>query len=337
MLWYEKKTITPVISTRIRLARNVEGIPFSSRLTHDKLIETNKMISESIKKCNFDGLKLREIDMTNLGDIEGFAMVERHCISPKFASNREGRILLLSDDESVSIMIGEEDHIRIQVLGAGECLAEAYSLANKIETEIGKVLKFSFDEKLGYLTECPTNLGTGLRASVMLHLPVLEGTGELRSIADAASKIGMTFRGFYGEGSNSKACIYQLSNQITLGISEQSAIDSLKNITNQITARENEALNRLDRFKLYDSVCRSFGILKYARNLSTEEMMKHITRLMLGTRAGVIESSNFQELMSVFINTQPAMIKRIKGDISPTERDRFRAEFIREAFKNTEI
>lgn len=337
MLWYEKKLTTPAISSRIRLARNIEGIPFPSNLSPEKMQETNKMICESIKQCNFDGLKLREINMTNLGDIESYAMVERHCISPNFARNRDGRILLLSEDESVSVMIGEEDHLRIQVLGAGECLTEAYSLCDKIETEISRVLKFSFDEKLGYLTECPTNLGTGLRASIMLHLPVLESTRQLNSIADAVSKIGLTFRGFYGEGSDSKASFYQLSNQITLGVSEQSAVENLKNIANQIIAKENEALLLLDRFNLTDTACRSFGILKYARKLSTEEMMKHMTRLMLSERAGIILLPDSVKLMSVFIGAQPSMIRRIKGDVSPTERDKFRADLLRETFKNIDV
>ncbi len=337
MLWYEEKLKTPVISTRIRLARNIDGVPFNLHLGAEDKIKTIKMISDSIKQCDFGGLKLREIQMSSLGDIETYAMVERHCISPKFADNNDGRILLLSEDESVSIMIGEEDHLRIQVLLAGECLVAAYNLCDRIETEIGKRLKFAFDEKLGYLTECPTNLGTGIRASVMLHLPVLESTGQLKAIADAVGKIGLTFRGFYGEGSHSKASIYQLSNQVTLGITEDSVIENLKNLTNQIILKENEAVNGYHIENLTDSVCRSFGILKYAKIMTTEEMMKHITLLMLGERLNVIHLPDDLSLMSVFINTQPAMIKRIKGDISPIERDKFRAEFLRDIFKSIEI
>lgn len=336
MLWYEQKSTTPAISTRIRLARNVEGIPFPSSLSAAEKKSTNRTICDSVKKCDFGSIKLREIEMETLGEIESYAMVERHCISPKFAENKDG-ILLLSDDESVSIMIGEEDHLRIQVLRSGECLFEAYELCDKIESEIGKYLKFSFDDKLGYLTECPTNLGTGMRASLMLHLPILESNGELGSIAEAVNKIGLTFRGFYGEGSDSKSSIYQLSNQVTLGVSERSTIENLINLANQIITKENNALQRFDSEALTDLVCRSFGILKYARQMPTEEMMKHITRLMLGEKIGIINLPNDINLMSVFINTQPAMIKRIKGDISPTERDKFRANFLRDIFKNINI
>ncbi len=336
MLWYEYNNKSVALSTRIRLARNIEGIPFPSRLSLPQLRESNRNICDAIQKCDI-GVKLREIQMESLGELEAYAMVERHCISPKFAANREGRILLLSDDESVSIMIGEEDHLRIQVLKAGECLKEAYELCDRIDNAISHKLKFAFSEKFGFLTECPTNLGTGMRASVMLHLPVLEGIGELRKIADFTTKLGLTFRGFYGEGSESKSGIYQLSNQVSLGISESSVIENLKNIATQLIARENEALSNVDRTALEDSVCRTFGILKYSRRLNTDEMMTYVTKLMLGLRAEVIALPEQIIPMQIFINLQPAMIKRIKGDIPPNERDVFRAESIRNTLKGIEL
>lgn len=336
MLWYEHKSGNAV-STRVRLARNIDGVPFPSHMSASALADTAKRISKAVMSCEFKDIKLREIDMTTLGEPEAYAMVERHCISPKFASERDGRILLMSDDESVSIMIGEEDHLRIQVLLPGECFSEAYELCDRIETEIGKKLKFAFDDKLGYLTECPTNLGTGMRASVMLHLPVLESLGELRDIADAVGKIGLTFRGFYGEGSEAKAGMYQLSNRITLGVSEKAAIDNLRNITKQIIAKESKAIESLDKAVLADTVYRSFGILKYARRISAEEMMKYCSRLMLGERAGIISLPDSVAPMSLFINMQPAMIKRVKGELSPNERDVYRAAFLRNTFKNVEI
>lgn len=336
MLWYEQKNNTAV-STRVRLARNLAKVPFPSHMPLPKLRETVKTISEAVGSCDFGDIKLRKINMETLGEPEAYAMVERHSVSPKFAKDRDGRVLFLSDDESVSIMVGEEDHLRIQVLLPGERFAEAYSICDKIETEIGKHFEYAFDEKLGYLTECPTNLGTGMRASVMLHLPVLESLGELRAISDAVGKIGLTFRGFYGEGSESKAGMYQLSNQITLGVSEKAAIDNLKNITEQIIAKETEAAETLDKNALTDLVYRSFGTLKYARKMSTEEMMKHCSRLMLGERAGVIELPQNVVPMSFFINLQPAMIKRIKGELDPNERDIFRADSLRNALKNVEI
>ncbi len=336
MLWYEYNNKSVALSTRIRLARNIEGIPFPSRLNLPDLKNTNRMICDAVKEADF-GIKLREIQMDSLGELEAYAMVERHCISPKFAAEREGRILLLSDDESVSIMIGEEDHLRIQVLKSGECLEEAFAVCDKIDTAISRKLKYSFDEKLGFLTQCPTNLGTGMRASVMLHLPVLETNGELRRIAESCSKFGLTFRGFYGEGSDSKSGIYQLSNQVTLGISEQTAINNLKNITEQLISRENSTLQNVNKEMLEDSVCRTFGILKYAKRLTTEEMMNFLNNLMLGIRTKVISLPETVVPMKIFIELQPAMIKRIKGDISPIERDTFRAESIRSILKGIDI
>jgi protein arginine kinase len=231
MLWYETKNIGCTISTRVRLARNLEGVPFPSRLPLAKLKEVNKQIADAIEECDF-GVKLRKVDMETVGEYEIYSMVERHIISPKFANRKEGRILFVSDDEHLSIMIGEEDHLRIQVLNTGLCLKETYDFCDEIDTLLSQKLKFAFDERLGFLTECPTNLGTGMRASVMLHLPVLNSTGELKNIAENVGKIGLTFRGFYGEGSNSKANVYQLSNQVTLGISETDALENLKKSDN---------------------------------------------------------------------------------------------------------
>lgn len=336
MLWYENKNTDVCVSTRIRFARNLEGVPFPSHLEKSKYREINKMISDSITSCDLNGIRLREINMESLGETESYAMVERHIISPKFAADRDGAILLLSDDESVSIMIGEEDHIRIQVIKSGEKLEETFKMCDMIDTEISKKLKFAFDEKLGFLTECPTNLGTGMRVSVMLHLPVLESSGKLSGIANTVSKIGLVFRGFYGEGSESKASMYQLSNQITLGVSEASALENLKNIANQIINQEKESLEALNTDGLSDLVYRSYGILKYARQLSTDEMMQHISRIMLGERAGIIALPDNVSAMNLFITLQPAMIKRINGETEANERDVIRAKSIRDILIKTD-
>ena len=337
MLWYENSDSNIAISTRVRLARNIQNIPFTSSLDNKKLKETCRMICNSILSCDLFGIKLREIEMESLGDIEVYAMLERHCISPKFAEKRDGRILLLSDDESISIMIGEEDHIRIQVLKPGIRLDEAYQLCDKIDTSISQKLEFAFNDKFGYLTECPTNVGTGMRASVMLHLPLLEKLGKLRTIARTCNEVGLTIRGFYGEGSDSKASIYQLSNQVTLGVTEKDSIEKLKSIANSIIKKEIEELNNFDLNKLEDTVCRYFGVLKYARSISTDEMMKYVTFLLLGWRAGVIKLPESFSLMNIFITMQPAMIKRIYGDITPSERDKLRADSIRRMLSNIDI
>ena len=337
MLWYEEFNNSACISTRVRFARNLANTPFPARLDNKRLKQINKYICDVIMSCEIPNNNLRIIDMESLGEIEAYAMVERHVISPQFAANRDGRILLLSDDEKISIMIGEEDHLRIQVIDSGFCLDKVFEICNEIDTIISKKLNFAFDEKLGFLTECPTNLGTGMRASVMLHLPVLESNGELKSIAESVAKIGLTFRGFYGESSNSKASMYQLSNQVTLGVSEQSAIDNLKNITNQILQKEEAALNQYDKYSVEDKVCRTFGILKYAKRMTANEMMKRISFLMLGVRKGVISIPQTVIPVKLFIELQPAMIKRVSGDVAPNERDVLRAESLRKCLEKIEI
>ena len=331
MLWFQNENKTASLSTRIRLARNLEGVPFPSRLKAAELKEITKEIAEKIKKCDFN-MKMRVIDMESLGEIEAYAMVERHIISPKFAANRDGRVLLLSENEDLSIMLGEEDHLRIQVIKSGLCLNEAYALAAMVEEKLGEVLNFAFSDSLGYLTECPTNLGTGMRASVMLHLPATENTGELKNIASAVNKIGLTFRGFYGEGSDSKASVYQLSNQISLGVSEEDALRNLQNIAKQIIQKEEEALKQYDRDDLEDKVYRSLGILKYARKLNTKEMISHLSLLMLSQRAGIIDFKS-KPPFEVFITLQPSMIKRVAGEMEPKMRDAYRAKAMREYLK----
>lgn len=333
MLWYEQSSVGNIVSSRVRLARNLKSVPFPSKLDLKRLREVNTKICDAVMGCGFRQ-KLRLVDMETLGEPEAFAMVERHIISPKFAMCREGRFLIISDDESISIMIGEEDHLRFQVILPGQRLKEALELCDELETLVSKRLEFAFDERLGYLTECPTNLGTGMRASVMLHLPLLERSGELKSLSDAASKIGLTFRGFYGEGSESKASLYQLSNQITLGVSEGTAIENLKNIAMQISEREQGLTDTIDSMQLYDTVCRSLGVLKYAGLLTTKEMMRHLSVLMLGIRAKIV-SGNLRP-MEIFITQQPAMIKRIHGDCTPDERDILRAKAVRRVLRSIE-
>ena len=221
--WYSKeaKENDIVVSTRVRLARNLENTPFPSFMDNN----AKKQVSEQVKKAILDSdtpfsKSLKYISMDDVPENEIYAMVERHIISPEFAKNSAGRSIIISEDESICVMICEEDHIRIQVILPGLSLEEAYDTANKIDDLLASKLKFAFDSNLGYLTECPTNIGTGLRASVMMHLPLMEGNGSIGEIAETIGKIGFTVRGMYGEGSKSKASLYQISNQITLGITE---------------------------------------------------------------------------------------------------------------------
>ena len=212
-----------VLSTRVRLARNLEEYPFPCRLDTAGKIKVNEKVRDTLLSC-VPELGLHYVTMDSLSREQAISLAERHLISPEFASVREGRALMLTEDETVGIMLCEEDHIRVLVMKSGLALMDCYVLADKIDSALDKKLNFAFDERLGYLTQCPTNLGTAMRASVMLHLPALRRSGQLSVLSSTISKLGLSLRGAYGEGRESRGDIYQLSNQITLGITEQAAI-----------------------------------------------------------------------------------------------------------------
>ena len=332
--WYMNNTDGIVVSSRIRLARNLSDLPFPRRMTFGMLRDLCERVKSAVEEISEPlGLKIRFIEMDNVPDAEVIAMVERHVISRDFAENRKGRAIAISDDESVCIMVGEEDHIRIQVLGGGQSLDAVFELADRIDTALGEKLHFAYDSELGYLTECPTNIGTGLRASVMLHLPLCTDTKEIGGIADAVGKIGFTVRGMYGEGSNSKASLYQISNQITLGISEKSAVENLKAITGQIVEREQNARMNVNSLKLEDVAQRALGTLKYARVMASEEAMQLISKIKLGKDMGILSIGDVNPI-ELLITVGPGMLQSKHGKLDPSERDELRAKILREKLNN---
>jgi len=320
------------VSTRIRLARNLSGLPFPARMTPEQRRELNLKVKNAVLQSNTPFAKsLKYIDMADVPQTEIAAMVERHIISPEFAEENADRAIIISADESISIMIGEEDHVRIQVILGGLQLEKAYDTAEQLDSLLYNELHFAFDRSLGFLTECPTNLGTGLRASVMLHLPVTESNGEISSIAETVGKIGFTVRGMYGEGTKASASMYQVSNQITLGISEKNAIDNLKIITAQLIDKERNARNSLNKIKLEDMCFRALGTLQNSRILSSKEMMDLLSRIKLGISMGIIKTD--VPPIKLFIEGQPNMLMKKYGQLEPEERDIYRAAFIRDALK----
>ena len=320
------------VSTRIRLARNLSGLPFPARMTPEQRRELNLKVKNAVLQSNTPFAKsLKYIDMADVPQTEIAAMVERHIISPEFAEENADRAIIISADESISIMIGEEDHVRIQVILGGLQLEKAYDTAEQLDSLLYNELHFAFDRSLGFLTECPTNLGTGLRASVMLHLPVTESNGEISSIAETVGKIGFTVRGMYGEGTKASASMYQVSNQITLGISEKNAIDNLKIITAQLIDKERKVRNGLNKIKLEDMCFRALGTLQNSRVLSSKEMMDLLSRIKLGISMGIIKTDVLP--IKLFIEGQPNMLMKKYGQLEPEERDIYRAAFIRDALK----
>jgi len=329
----DRYDITPdgdiAVSTRVRLARNLEGIPFPSKMSAAERRELNGRVKAALLESNTPFAKsLKYIDMKSVPENEIAAMVERHTISPEFAADSSERAVILSADESISIMIGEEDHIRIQVILGGLQLEKAYDTAETLDRLLYDSLHFAFDKDLGFLTECPTNLGTGMRASVMLHLPVTESNGEIAAVSDTVGKIGFTVRGMYGEGSKSAAAMYQVSNQITLGISEKNAVDNLKIITGQLIAKERESRAALDRIKAEDICGRAYGILTNCRLLSSEEMMKLLSAIKLGIGMGILDIK--ADPVKLIIEGQPHMLMKRYGAMNAQERDICRAGFIKE-------
>ena len=276
-----------VVSTRVRLARNIADYPFPAKLNTKSRTELNNLIKEAVEKDN--PFNLRFIEMKTLARFEAASMAERHIISPEFASDADGRALMLSPEEDISIMLNEEDHIRVQVMKSGFALDEAYEIADRIDDSLNEKFDFAFDSRIGYLTQCPTNLGTGMRASVMLHLPALTMSGQIHRLINTVSKLGLTFRGAFGEGTSATGDMYQLSNQITLGISEEYAIKNLKAITLQLCAQERAAREELlQDADTEDRIFRAYGILKWARLLSTKELMENLSLVRFGSVAGKI-------------------------------------------------
>lgn len=330
--WYQQSGADGdvVISTRVRLARNLNHLPFPASMTSEQRETVIRDVFDAFPQDGSGAFAC--IRMSELSEWDALSMVERHLVSPDFLNATEGEALLLSPDESVSVMIGEEDHIRIQAMHAGFALDEAFTAANCWDDFLDARLHFAFDDRLGYLTQCPTNLGTGMRASVMLHLPALQEKGVIQQLANTVSKLGLTIRGMYGEGSRSEGAMYQLSNQVTLGITEQEAIDNLKGIVAQIIKEERQYREQLRLTPaLEDRVYRALGVLQNARLLSGKEFMSLISHVRMGVAMNVLNTVDLHTISSLMVDAQPAALMRKAGrELDPTERDTRRAALVRE-------
>ena len=322
-----------VVSTRVRLARNLKQYPFPARASASQREAVERQVKDALLSGNsILSKEFRFVPLENTTEEEAVSLVERHIVSPEFIADRRGKAVLISADESISIMVNEEDHLRIQVLREGFSLKEAAETADRIDTLLSENLDFAFDPELGYLTQCPTNLGTGLRASVMLHLPGLTESGAMPRIASNLSKLGLTIRGTYGEGSKSIGALYQLSNQITLGLSENEAIENLRSITVQLMEEERKARAQIsEEIAWQDKIDRAAGVLKSARVLSSSEFMELLSYIRLGLSTGVLQGVTTQELNALMVNAQPAtLMARAGKQLDETQRDVLRADMARE-------
>ena len=331
MSWYFDvgKESDVVISTRIRLARNIANINFLNKISNEdeeKILENFK--NEKIVDLSF--YKLSEVD-----DITKQSLVEKYILSKDILNKKNGAFLL-SDDESISVLINEEDHIRIQSFESGFDFENAYKKAKVVDKEIAKIIEYAYSEKYGYLTTCPTNLGSGIRASLMLHLPALRISGRIQRILDVVNKANITVRGVYGEGTSTIGDLYQVSNKVSLGVSDEEVINSIKNIANTIIKKEREARELLIKtgIDFEDKLYRMFGNLVYAKKIDYNECSKLVSNVKLGVDLGIIKEIDLEKINKIRILCKVASLqKHFKRNMDADERDAMRGRLIREIIK----
>lgn len=331
MIWYNDggENRDYILSTRVRFARNIVDYPFPSHLCPEVAAELILRFEGAL------GNEYKKISPEELSSAELTALLEKRLISPEFAKSNRRRALFLSEDERVSVMACEEDHLRIQSIVGGFDASKAYELALECEAKLEGSVSFAFDKKLGFLTQCPTNLGTGMRISVMAFLPGLTYFKKMRHISESLSKFGMTIRGVYGEGSESEACIYQISNQVTLGFDESNLCDRLCEAVTAIISQERQCRERMKGIETEDAVMRSLGALCYSRKMTCAEFERHYASIRLGIALGYIDIP-WAVCDRAYIEAQPSLIalgsKEKKIQNTPEERDICRSAYLREVF-----
>ncbi len=315
-----------VVSTRVRLARNLDGYVFPSKLNYKQSREIIRRVSSGLSR--FDNFRL--IYMDEITEDDGRLLVENHLVSPNLVENRRGGAALINNEEFLSIMINEEDHLREQCIVKGFDLQLAYTTMSEIDEHLAKSVKFAYDEQLGYLTACPTNLGTGMRASVMLFLPALTLSGRINDVIRSAAPRGLTVRGMYGEGSKAEGYTYQISNERTLGISELDILDVTEKAVSKVIEYEASArsaiLNGSAALPLKDKCLRSYGIVTNCAIISSDEFREHCSNIKLGACLGFIPISDVDAIDNLVVKMQPANLNAAASRIlTPEERDTYRA------------
>jgi len=342
--WYEMGAVDShvIISSRVRLARNLAAYPFPSKISEmyaglaiaamrDSVFTQKNMQNPIISALSFADLS--KLDSGWLKE-----MSERQVISPTMVNKTTLRGLIYNEMENISIMLNEEDHLRIQVIYPEQNLDKAYETASSLDDIMSENLEYAFDTEFGYLTSCPTNTGTGMRASYMLHIPLLESIGNLKTYAELITKAGFAIRGTYGEGSEAMGGIYQISNQITLGKSEEETISALKHLANQLVDKEislREHVAKTYAHETEDAVHRGFGILTNCRKISLNEAMKHLSEVRLGVLLGLISCEiSGGTIYNLMTNIQPFNLQKIMGSATDGRHlDVLRAEYLRNSIK----
>lgn len=337
--WMEGKgpAASIVISSRVRLARNLNKFNFPYLLDEQSGQEVLRLAQDALTseemRQQVGGIDFAQTK--DLSSLDLLLLVEKHLISPQLAEEGKAeRGIALSGDEAISVMVNEEDHLRLQVLLPALQLKEAWSIASQVDDLLESKLDYAFDEQYGYLTCCPTNVGTGLRASVMMHLPAIAMTNQADKFFMSLSKLGFTVRGLYGEGTQAKGNLFQISNQVTLGHSEEEIIANLESVCSQIIEQEELMRDKLRKdglARLEDLVFRSYGILTNAYIISSEEAMVHLSNVRLGLDMGLLKDVQNRKLNELLVMIRPAFLRKLAGkEIDAFNRDFKRAELIRE-------
>lgn len=314
-----------VLSTRVRLARNIKGIPFPNKISKEQAQSVIDMVDDAL---NMLSIKFKKIETDKISEKELSKLIEARYISPDMRKIKIPGAVFISEDETISIMVNEEDHIRLQGIFAGEQTKLAYESLEKLDDYLADRLNYAVSEKYGYLTSCLTNVGTGMRVSYMMHLPAVVETGMAEKLFSTIGKLGVTVRGLYGEGTKPTGNIFQISNQITLGRSEGELMENVCNIVNQIIEKEFELRSKLLDKKgiiIEDGVMRSVGILKNARLMQSKELMTLLSNVRLGVASGYIKDITSADINTLMVETTPAFLDG--GDM---ERDIARARIVRE-------
>lgn len=326
-----------VLTSRIRLARNVTDAPFPGWARKDERIELLGTLRETVEQLP----EMKDAfsqQLNELSSVQKQVLVERHLISREQAARAEGSAIVANRNQTLSVMINEEDHLRLQSIRSGLHLREAYKLLVKIDTKLENSLPYAFDHELGYLTACPTNLGTGMRASAMLHLPGLVISDHIGQVIQAVGKLGLAVRGIFGEGTESLGHLFQISNQSTLGESEDDIINRLERVINKVHDHERNARTKLvedDPQMLADKIGRAYGLLLHAHVIDSKEALNHLSLIRLGSDMGCFPSEAIQLCDTLLMDIEPAHLQYISGKkLSPEERDTIRAEIIRSRLQN---
>jgi protein arginine kinase len=321
-----------VISSRIRLARNLADFPFISRATPQDRTRIEKILHERIPAVASE-TEVLYVNLAQLEQVDRQLLVERHLISREHAEAKGDRAVAIDSREKFSLMINEEDHLRIQVMQSGLELGSVWEQINRIDDLIEEKVTYAFHDKLGYLTACPTNVGTGMRVSVMLHLPALVITRQIDKVFRSLQKISLTVRGLYGEGSQAMGDFYQISNQVTLGRTEAELIRQVSDIVPVIVDYERQArefLVKESHENLHDRVSRAYGILRTAQTISSEETMHLLSSVRMGVNLGLIRDVNIPAINELFLRTQPAHLQKLTGgELDTSDRNIERARYLR--------